>query len=194
MENSIGIFKETVTGINKNTVYVTDEALSEFLTMRDILENIMYDLATLITDKSPFTPGNLRSSMQFIGSIEKLEDFLKKANKNSAESASRVIDAKDIVLRFDRIKSLMNHPNTNRHFREDAIQLFLRIGNLYPEEQIREFISYLDEAELQYILQIVSQEETLIEKPLTGSILHILVRQRIMELKAKSGSDREEER
>lgn len=186
MENSIVIFKNSITELDKDTVYVTDEALGIFLEIRAVLESIADDLSTLLTGTLPFTPENLEISMQLARSISNLEDFLRIANRNSAESASRIIDVKDILVRFGGIRGLMIHPSTNRHFRSDAIQLFIKIGNLYPEEQIREFIGLLDEEELQYILQIVAQEKTLIEKPLTNSLIHILASQRMRQLKTKT--------
>lgn len=194
MENSLEIFKESITEIDKNMVYVTDEAIECFSLIKDVIESIAFDLSTLSTGSLPFTPDNLKLPIQITESINSLEDFLKSANRNSSKKVNRVIDARNILIRFDKIKKLMNNPNTNEFFREDAIQFFIRVGNLYPEEQIREFIGLLDEEELQYILQIVEQERTLIEKPLTNSLIHILASQRMKQLKSKTLARTENER
>lgn len=196
MENSIEIFRYSTNELDKNTVYVTDQALGYFLGIRNVLDNIANDLVILLTGAPSLTPENFKLTMELTKNIDNLENFLRSANRNSAENSSRVIDVRSILIAFDNIRSLMRHPNTNGNFRWDAIELFLKIGNLYPEEQIREFIGWLNEEELQHILQIIAQEKTLMERPLTDSLIHILASQRmnLLRTKAIEGADSEFER
>lgn len=190
MENSIEIFNHYITKLDTkldiNKTYVTDGALRYFFTIRNELEEITDDLVRLLTGTQPFfTLESSKLTMEFADNIDNLENFLKIANKNIRKNKSMVIDVKDILIRFENIRCLMIHPDTNGNFRRDAIKLFIKTGNLYPEEQIKEFIGYLKYEELKYILQIVDQEKTLLEKPLTNSPIHILAIQRINNLALK---------
>ena len=186
MDNPIEIFKFSITKLDRNTTYVTNEALGCFLTMKNVLESIADDLSTLLTGAQPFTPGNFALPEEFMDNINNLENFLRSANRNSPENSTIVIEVRDILIRFENIRILMKHPNTNEDFRRDAIQLFIQTGKSYPEEQIREFIGWLSEEELQHILQIVHQERTLMEKTITNTPIHILTSQRINALRTKT--------
>ncbi len=43
MENSLEIFKEPITEIDKEMVYVTDEAFECFSLIKDVIESIAFD-------------------------------------------------------------------------------------------------------------------------------------------------------
>lgn len=109
--------------------------------------------------------------------IDNLENFLKTANQNNRENADKILDIRNILIKFDVIQKLMSHPN--QEFRKDGMQLFIRTGNLYATTEIQEFINLLDENELKYIMQIVHQEKTLLDKKITNSPIHILASEKL---------------
>ena len=59
--------------------------------------------------------------------------------------------------------------NGDEALRKDGVMLFTKTAFLYSEEEQKAFVSMLNTDELDYIMQIAKQEETIIEKVVTKS-------------------------
>ncbi len=177
LEKNIQLFEPFLTDLDVRTTYVTDSAIGYFIEIRSVLEKIADDLVELETGAKALTPENLDLGMAIYNRIDNLENFLKTANQNNRENADKVLDIRNILIKFDVIQKLMSHPN--QEFRKDGMQLFIRTGNLYATTEIQEFINLLDENELKYIMQIVHQEKTLLDKKITNSPIHILASEKL---------------
>lgn len=177
LEKNIQLFEPFLTDLDVRTTYVTDSAIGYFIEIRSVLEKIADDLVELETGAKALTPENLDLGMAIYDRIDNLENFLKTANQNNRENADKVLDIRNILIKFDVIQKLMSHPN--QEFRKDGMQLFIRTGNLYATTEIQEFINLLDENELKYIMQIVHQEKTLLDKKITNSPIHILASEKL---------------
>ena len=175
--NDIKLFKYSNTDLDSSTIYVTDNAITYFCEIRDSLDKIASDLILAETGEPALSPSTLELTIQLYDNINTMENFLRTANKNDINSAKKILSTKDILIKFETIKKLMLGPDGE--IRNDAVKLFVKTGNLYSSEEMEEFVNLLNETELRFVMQIVNQEKTLIEKRITNTPIHFLANQRI---------------
>lgn len=180
LENPITIFN-SIAGLEGKKIYVTDEAMGYFKTIRTELDNISMDLVEEETRTGALTPRNFDWCMEFYETINQLEKFLENANKNDRKSADKVIGLKNILIKFDFIKKMML--SSNPKLRKDAYELFINTGNSYSEEEISEFVGWLDENETYNIYEIIHvAEKTIIDKQLTNTPIHHYIDEKMKRL------------
>ena len=181
MKNSIEIFNQSITDLDVNTTYVTDEAMDYLHEIDFELEMIANDLVILATGAvDVLTPASNGLEWELYRRIDNFKKFLEVAHKNDRNSADKILDRKDLLIKFDNLKTLLSQPK--KDFRQSALRLFVKTGNLYSNAEMQEFVNLLNKDELNYIMQIVHQEKTLLRRPITNSPIPILVAKRLKEM------------
>ena len=175
MENPIEILK-SITTLESNETYTTELALEYFKTINFILHTIGNHLIEATTGDDAMTPENMRFSFQLSKNIDDIENFLEMTNKNDRNSVKNVLGIKNILIRFDTIKQMML--GTDKKLRADGYQLFLRTANLYSDEEVQQFVSLLNDNEVNNIVGILNAERYLIEKELTNTPMQYYIIQR----------------
>lgn len=171
--NELSIFK----GFNISKLsetYVTNGALSYFHIIEKYIDKIAKDIYKNQTgNKLGLNPRTLQLSMKIQEVIDEYEQHMSECNKNDPNEAKSVINLKDVLVKFDYIKDLILKSD-DENLREDGVILFTVTCPMYSEEEQEEFVNMLDENELRYIMQIVYQEKTLLEKLITNSKMYRL--------------------
>ena len=151
-----------------NQTYVTADALSYFDSIEHDLNQIAEHIYKVQTGKDlELVPGIAEDAMIIPNKMDELRKVMEQCNRNNSKNAKCIIGAKDILIKFKYIKTLML--NGDEALRKDGVMLFTKTAFLYSEEEQKAFVSMLNTDELDYIMQIAKQEETIIEKVVTKS-------------------------
>lgn len=183
MKNSIEIFDQSITDLDVNTTYVTDEAINYLHEIDFELGMIADDLVTLATGAvDVLTPASAGLEFELYNRIDNFKNFFAMAQKNDRNSANKILDRKDVLIKFDNLKILLSQPKKN--FRQTALRLFTKTGPFYSTAEMQEFVSLLNKDELNCIIQIIHQEKTLLpeQKKITNSPIPSLVVKRLKEM------------
>lgn len=178
MENPIVIFN-SVSSLekNKDRIYVTDSAKYYFKEIQDILQVIAQCLAEEITGSQFMTTEwSLSVNLQFADNIKRMEAFLETANKNSRDNVDKICDIKDVMIKFNIIKNLMQ--DSNAELREMGCQLFMRAPYLYTKDETREFVNLLDESQIENIMRIRNAARTALNRELPNPSLDYYIKVR----------------
>lgn len=177
MENPIVIF-DSITSLeeNKSRIYVTDSAKGYFAEIKDILHVIAQCLTEKITGSPAIAPLGLEVYSQIADNIDRMETFLQTANKNSRDSVDKICDVKNVMVKFNFIKKLMQ--DSNAELREMGCQLFIRAPYLYTNEETREFVSLLDESQIENIIRIRAAARTVVNRELPNPSLDYYINER----------------
>lgn len=177
MENPIVVF-DSITSLeeNKSRIYVTDSAKGYFAEIEDILDVIAQCLTEEITGSRAIAPLGIEVYSQIKDNINRMKTFLQTANKNSRDSVDKICDVKNVMVKFNFIKDLMQH--SNAELREMGCQLFIRAPHLYTNVETREFVSLLDESQIENIIRIRAATRTAINKELPNPSLDYYINER----------------
>lgn len=176
--NKLDIFNASITNVDET--YVTERAVSYFYEIEKYIYSIANGLYKVKTGKTlNFSPDTAKDAIDIGNLIDEYGKCLEQCNKNNPNSAKRVIDIKDLLFKFKHIKTLMQ--SGYEDLRRDGVIIFTAFAIAYPVEEQEEFANMLNKHELEYVMQIASQERTIIDKTVSNSRMYMVVRKRIIE-------------
>ena len=111
--------------------------------------------------------------------IDEYGKCLEQCNKNNLNSAKRVIDIEDLLFKFKHIKTLMQ--SGYKDLRRDGVIIFTAFAIAYPVEEQEEFANMLNKHELEYVMQMASQERTIIDKRVSNSRTYMVAKKRFLQ-------------
>lgn len=176
--NKLDIFNASITNVGET--YVTGQAVSYFYAIEKYILSIANGLYKVKTGQNlDFVPGTFEDAKAMGRLIDEYGKCLEQCNKNNPNSAKRVIDVKDLLFKFKHIKTLML--SGYEDLRRDGVIIFTAFARAYPLEEQEEFANMLNSHELEYVMQIASQERTIIDKTVSNSRMFMVAKKRMLE-------------